>query len=328
MPAGRECRAVAWWMRVLRFGAPVVSVTAALLVVLSGCASDVSPRQLAEEYFNLGNAYYQLGDYGRSFEYYSRAVAISDDIPPVGYNLARLHEQRGEYTRAAEVLEGLLEDDPQNGLYRETYAFVLYRGGREEDARALYDELVREYPARIRIRFNLGTLELAADRPYRAFSVLRDGVAYAEEDSEYRWILAEAAQRSGDEGYAQAELEVYRALSADDPEGLAALAKRQAEWGYVLAAIEVLEEIPETVSADPDLLFLVGSLYLRETEEFDRGAEAVVDAVRGGYDPEAEDLQALLDELPDDERAILQERIDAAIPAEDPEPDGGDEGGQ
>ncbi|MFW5695922.1 MAG: tetratricopeptide repeat protein [Alkalispirochaeta sp.] len=314
-----------------------VLTAASLVVVLfaSGCRSDISSRELAEEYFNLGNAFFELGRYQDSFDYYSRAIELSPEIPAAGYNLARLHEQRGEYPAALDVLDDLLDEDPENGLYRETRAFVLFRDGQRRQAREEYTALIGEYPARVRLRYNLGLLELDADNADRAYQTLIDGVELAEEDAEYQWVLSEAAYRSGREDEAAEHLEVFRGLSAEEPEELARLADRQAEWGFYLSALEVLEEIPDTVDGDGDLLFLRGSVELRATDDFDRAVDSIAAAVRAGYDPEQETFADLLDTLPEDERTIIENRVrdvvedlEAVEDAQAGEEDEADEGGE
>jgi tetratricopeptide (TPR) repeat protein len=280
-----------------------------LSLVVSGCRSDISSRELAEEYFNLGNAFFELGRYQDSFEYYSRAIRLSDDIPAAGYNLARLHEQRGEYAEAVRVLDNLLVEDPDNGLYRETRAFVLFQQGERAAAREEYASLIEEYPARVRLRFNQGVLELDAGNEDRAYRILSEGVEFAEEDAEYRWLLSEAAYRSERVTEAREHLEVFRGLSADSPDELARLATRQAEWGFYLAALEIIEEIPERVERDPELLFLRASVELRATENFDRAVDSIAAAVRSGYDPEQEEFTDLLATLSEEERRIIESRV-------------------
>lgn len=289
--------------------AAVAALVLLISLLLVGCQTDLSSRELAEEYFNLGNAFFELGRYQDSFDYYSRAIRLSDDIPAAGYNLARLHEQRGEYAQAVRVLEDLLAEDPSNGLYRETRAFVRFQQGQRSAAREEYAEIIEEYPARVRLRYNLGVLELDAGNEDRAYRVLAEGIDLAEEDAEYRWVLAEAAFRTDRDAEALEHLEVFRGLSADSPDELARLAMRQEEWGFYLASLEILEEIPETVDRDPELLFVRGVVELRATDDFDRAVDSLAAAVRSGYDPEREEFTELLESLSEDERRIIEDRV-------------------
>lgn len=293
--------------------AAVAALVLLISLLLVGCQTDLSSRELAEEYFNLGNAFFELGRYQDSFDYYSRAIRLSDDIPAAGYNLARLHEQRGEYAQAVRVLEDLLAEDPSNGLYRETRAFVRFQQGQRSAAREEYAEIIEEYPARVRLRYNLGVLELDAGNEDRAYRVLAEGIDLAEEDAEYRWVLAEAAFRTDRDAEALEHLEVFRGLSADSPDELARLAMRQEEWGFYLASLEILEEIPETVDRDPELLFVRGVVELRATDDFDRAVDSLAAAVRSGYDPEREEFTELLESLSEDERRIIEDRVRAIM---------------
>lgn len=293
--------------------AAVAALVLLISLLLVGCQTDLSSRELAEEYFNLGNAFFELGRYQDSFDYYSRAIRLSDDIPAAGYNLARLHEQRGEYAQAVRVLGDLLAEDPSNGLYRETRAFVRFQQGQRSAAREEYAEIIEEYPARVRLRYNLGVLELDAGNEDRAYRVLAEGIDLAEEDAEYRWVLAEAAFRTDRDAEALEHLEVFRGLSADSPDELARLAMRQEEWGFYLASLEILEEIPETVDRDPELLFVRGVVELRATDDFDRAVDSLAAAVRSGYDPEREEFTELLESLSEDERRIIEDRVRAIM---------------
>lgn len=285
-------------------------------VLLSAGCSTVTTQQLAEEYFNLGNAYFELGRYEQSFDYYSRALELSDSIPAAGFNLARLHEQRQEWDAALSVIEDLRQADPSNGLYLETEAFLRYRNGEVASARDLYADLIREYPERRRLRYNLGLLEMGADEPERAWQALAGGLESARdaEDTAYLWLVAEAAWQTGRRDVALRQLEVFRELVTDNPGEQGALAGRLADWGYPLAALEILQQIPGEVDADPDLLFLTGRLYLEATDDFERGLEALVAAISAGFPSDDEEFGRLIEELPEDERELIEQRIEELNP--------------
>ncbi|MCG8479047.1 MAG: tetratricopeptide repeat protein [Spirochaetales bacterium] len=284
----------------------LVLLPIALLAV--SCVGNVNVRLIAEEYFNLGNIYFELGEYEISFEYYQRAIALTDEVPGAGYNLARLHERRDEFDEALAVLDELLADDPENGLYRETRAYVLFRAGRSDEARALYADLIEDHPARVRVRYNLAVFELSDERPREALEVLDGGIDFARDDAEYRWLAAEAAYLSEDEARAVRELELFRSLSEDDNERLGRLARRQAEWGFRLAALELLTAVPELAEEDASLRFLEARLYLLDTPEFDRGVGALELALDNGFD-DSDAIAELIEQLSEDEQEIIEALI-------------------
>jgi len=296
--------------RVTRF-ATAFAIIVGAVTLLASCASRVSYRALAEEYYNLGNAFFELGDYERSFQYYSRAVELDETLPATGYNLARLHIQRDEFDDALDLLSDLTDADPANSLYRETRAYTLYRAERIVEARAEYRDLIEAYPARSRIRYNLAVLELAEDRAAVARKVLEDGLDIAIDDGEYRWLLAEATYHDDDPEAAAGHLEVYRSHVEDEPDQLVRLAKRYAAWDFPLAALEVLNGMPDTVASDPDLRFLEARLYLTETPEFDRGITLLDEALTAGFDDSAA-LRELLEAVRPGDRSSVEEVITAS----------------
>ncbi|MFW5643646.1 MAG: tetratricopeptide repeat protein [Alkalispirochaeta sp.] len=288
-----------------------IAIVSVVTVTLTSCASRVSYRALAEEYYNLGNAYFELGEYERSFQFYSRAVDLDETLPATGYNLARLHIQREEYDDALDLLEELIDNDPTNGLYRETLAYTLYRADRVSAARDRYRELIELYPARSRIRYNLAVLELEEERPAAARGILEAGLETAEGDEEYRWLLAEASYLDDDPETAARHLEVFRTLVEEEPDQLTRLAKRYSAWDFSLAALEVLSGVPDTVDSDPELRFLEARLYLTETSEFDRGLTLLEEALAAGFD-DTEELKGLLDAVRAGDRSTVEAVIEAA----------------
>lgn len=310
-----------------RFYLAIVATVGVLIG--SGCASRVSYRELAQEYYNLGNAFFELGEYEASFQYYTRAIELDDQLPASSYNLARLLSQRGEHEQALTVIEELLEDDPDNSLFRETYAYIAYMAGEDRAARREYRALIAAFPARPRLRYNLARLEIDEDRPEIASEILLAGQEWAEDDGEYQWLAAEAAFRSDNVEDARKFLERFRSINREEPSELARLARRYAEWDFLLDAAEILETIPDLIAEDPSLRFLQSRLYLVGTGDFDGGIEALREALRSGFD-DSEELMHLLNEaFPEDRdtiESIYEEfGIDPATvgQSEEPDPDAG-----
>lgn len=276
-----------------------------MLVAAASC-STVRYDELAEEYFNIGNAYYEAGDFDRSFQYYTRALAYTNELPAAGFNLARLHLERGEPEDALEVIDELLVDDPENTLYLETRAYALVLLDRPEEAGAIYRALLTGGTVRPRVSYNLALLDLEADDPTSAWEVLEAGAPFASEDSEYVWLHAEAAFSDGREEEAIGRLERFGYLVAEKPSELARLARRYAEWDFNLAALDLIDTFEPTSEDEPALAFLEGALLLEATGDFEAGVEAIEHALATGY-RDREAYGELLESLPEDEAAILAE---------------------
>lgn len=278
--------------------------------VLVAC-STVRYDELAEEYFNLGNAYYEAGDYERSYQYYTRALEYADEFPAAGFNLARLHIERDEPAAALEIIDELLVDDPENTLYLETRAYALILLDRKDEARSLYRRLLTEDVVRSRITYNLALLELESGDSTAALAALDAGAPFAEDDRDYLWLHAEAAFAEGREDEAIALLERFGYLVAEDPQELARLARRYAEWDFNLAALDLLDSFEPAAEDVPGLTFLKGTLLLKATDDFDAGTEAIERALVAGF-RDRELYNDLLSSLPDDESVILREIAEAS----------------
>ncbi len=303
-----------------RAGAKWIAV-AAVLLIFGSCVSRVSYRELAQEYYNLGNAFFDIGDFERSYEYYTRALELDDSLPATGYNLARLHVQRGEYKEAEEVIARLIMNDPENSLYRETAAYIRFRAGFIDDARERYRALIDEFPGRSRLYYNLAVLEMGEERPAAAYRILNDGFPFARDDLDYLWLMAEAAYRGENHDEVERLLDRYRTTAQDDETALIQLAERYADWGYGLAALDVIGHLSDDARGRSDLAFLEAGLLLTGTTDFDRGIRRLRDALEGGFEDHDRLLSLLHDVPPGDEPTIRELLDEFEIPLEGPEID-------
>lgn len=302
---------------------PIVLV---LAVVVSGCMSTVTRSELAEEYFNLGNAYFESGELERSYEAYQRALAITDDLPAAGYNLARLHIDRGELGDALAVLDQLLEKDPENTLVLETKAYVTYLLDRIDQAVELYLRVLEMSPARTSAAYNVALVYNSQGQYEDAVSILERSLEFAEQDARYHWLLAEVAHASGREADALAALERFRRIEEDDAEEQTKLARRYFEWGYYLQAIDRYEELAIEAEDDSTAPFYLGAALLLATANVDRGFDNIQAALKAGFD-DAEAYAQLMTEIEEISEADFQRLEELARDAELELPDEDDSGG-
>lgn len=83
----------------------------------------------------LGDTYHQIGNDKKSDTYYEKALAFDDNNAVVLNNLAYYLSVRGEkLDKAEEYSRKSNELSPNNGTYQDTYAWVLYKLGRYDEA--------------------------------------------------------------------------------------------------------------------------------------------------------------------------------------------------
>lgn len=108
---------------------------------LFSCATGVSSRQIAGDYYMLAKGYADQKNYKKSAEYYKKARRQGDINLAASYELARVYALGGMYSDARLVLEDLLKEEPDNGLVLSAYAYVTTMTGDFEKSLEVYRKL-------------------------------------------------------------------------------------------------------------------------------------------------------------------------------------------
>ena len=128
---------------------------------LASCAS-TARRPAAQEWFDLGNAWLEKGDWKRAGEAYSRALALDPAYAGASFNLARAFTESGDYDRALQTLDALEKLDPGNVKILALRAYALYKKGDAKAALAVYRKLLKLDEFSADAVYNAALLELAS----------------------------------------------------------------------------------------------------------------------------------------------------------------------
>ena len=98
-------------------------------------------------YSTLGDAYHDKNDYKKSEEYYDKALSIAPKNAAVLNNYAYNLSLRSTSLEKARTLSyQSLEIDPNNPLYQDTYAWILYKMERYEEALEYITKALKQNP--------------------------------------------------------------------------------------------------------------------------------------------------------------------------------------
>lgn len=181
-------------------------------------------------YYNLGNAYFELGELDKAAEAYLESLRLDESLAEANYNLAYVFIERGNTERGRNILFELLEEDPDNTIVLNTVAYSYLEEKNQKKAHDYYERV----------------LEL---NPYNTEALYNSGVIL--------WGLAEIPEAR----------ERFLALYREDPErkeALYNLGALELEAGNRMRGIEYLEEYLEEVPDDVDALELSGGAYVEE----------------------------------------------------------------
>lgn len=306
-----------------RFGVPML-LSGLILVsgTLSGCVTGVSRKDLAREYYNLANAYFELEEFDEASEYYRKALQYDPSLVQGSYNLARLYIQDGRYDDAVVLLESLLERDPENLMVRETLGYALYRAGETGDAVAVFEDLAERSPLNARVLYNLGLVRYESEDYIGAAGPLEEAMRIAPEDLDVVRLLGFVRLETGDPEGGAALLERYNEGKPGDTRVLAALARAYRDQELYGEAVEAYTAYLAENPGDGAMWFEQAVVLLTAIEDADAGLEALGKAEEAEFD-DRERVAGLLDssELMDSEavRAYLSDFLSRLMepPAEE-----------
>ena len=314
----------------IKFGLALFSLS----IFLSSCETGVPPKEVAQVYYNLGNAYFELEKYSLAVSAYLNALALDNTLPQAGYNLARVYIESKDYEKGLAALAELLEQDPGNSLVLSTIGWTYYLSADYEKALETFDQILQRTPTDERGLYNAAVLSLKLDRKEAALGYFRRLYSKTEEaETLYRIASLYMDLRRWED--AIDALNEYLAKNPKDTAahydlGIAYTAERH--YGKALSMFQTGIELG---ADDPFFHFEKAVILLLYIENVDEGLKALKAAVEAGF-KDTDRISALLnaeellfkDEVKRffEEKNLLPEEPAAGLkPADETEVDGREE---
>jgi tetratricopeptide (TPR) repeat protein len=242
---------------------------------------------LAEEYFNLGNAFYDLEEYERAAEYYSEALALEPDLAPATFNLARAYIEAGASSDAIPVLEELRAGETENVLILESLAYAYSEQERYDAAARLYDEVLAESPYRISALYSAALVHLHLEDAARARALLQRAWEVDPDDLDVIFNYGRVLHLLGETETAVSILSEYAdEAPAAQTDRLLSVARIYAEARYFARALAVYDRVLAREADNARALFGEAELQLTAVEEPLAGIENLTAALEAGFDDE------------------------------------------
>lgn len=302
-----------------------VAAVSLLVLLFAACQSYVPREDLAEEYYNLGNAYFRLERYDEASDYYRRALTLSPTLERANYNLARSLIAAGNLSDAISLLEELRASDQESVRLTEALAYAELQAGNQDRAIALYEEVLELSPYRVNALYNLGVLARRAGNHQRAADLLARAGDAAPADLDVQFHLGLALLATEQPDRAIAALERY-AMDASEPPipRLIELSRAYEEARFFSRALDIYSSILDREEQHARALFGRARVLLTGAEEPEEGIAALTSALQAGFSDE-QALRELLARdgllVPGRVREVLEEN--GALP-EESSPDEGE----
>jgi len=284
----------------LRAGSALAVLVLAVFL-LGGCATaGENRRETARLYYNLGNAYSELGKDSQAAEAYESAWRLDSSLFQAGYNLARLHLASGRITQGRQLLEELLRKDGENGILLQALAWSYALEKDYGRAESIYLRVLELQPRNPTALYNLSRIYKIRENWTAAADLLDQLAELTDRPSGVpdtgALLLEEARFRVlGDQNGQALEILLYLKEKSPSQEAsllLGNLYNLQERYDEALAAYS---DAAEKGSAEGS--FYRGVLLLTIMEDREGGLKALGNALDRGFRDGAAAIQLL--ETPD-----------------------------
>ena len=261
-------------------------------LLLTGCAT--TRGGVASDYYNIGNAYLEMGDYDKAIQYYQNALRVDPTLVKADFNLAVAFARQKRTDEAVAVLKRLQRNDPQNTQLMSTLGWVDHMAGRDGDALEQYDAVLLLSPADQDALYNSGILLWKVDRKAEALERFRRVLANAPTDLDSLYAAASLLLSMDDPSGAADMLDRYLDKKPDDAEAWYMVAASAERLQKYTRALEAYDKIISLDSKQSDAWFGEARLLLTVIEDPQRGLDALGKALTGGFHDKVA-VKALLD---------------------------------
>jgi tetratricopeptide (TPR) repeat protein len=111
----------------------------AFLQAQKRCTSPTDTAFLVMLYSSLGDAYFYLKNYAKSDKYFDMALRLDADSYSIMNNYAYyLSLSNRRLKKALKMSKATIEADPENPVFLDTYAWILYRMGKYSDSKQIF----------------------------------------------------------------------------------------------------------------------------------------------------------------------------------------------
>ncbi|RYD39906.1 MAG: tetratricopeptide repeat protein, partial [Sphingomonadales bacterium] len=132
----------------------------------------------------------RIGRYEDAEKLLSRALQLAPGFGAARANLATVYYKQNRFAEAAETLDAVLGDDPDNPAHANLRAAALGRIGGYDEALALYEELTRRFPDHAKLWMSYGHLLKTVGRQDDSIAAYRRALDADPGLGEIWWSLA------------------------------------------------------------------------------------------------------------------------------------------
>jgi tetratricopeptide (TPR) repeat protein len=277
----------------------IIIITILFIQIFTGCVSSDARKELAREYYNLGNSYYTIQDFDRAVDFFNQALALDPKLLDAHYNLSLALIKQGRGEKAEALLLKLLEETPENISILQILSYSYFRQGKVVEAISVLDTILEISADNRDALYNKGLIywknneeEQAVEEFLKLLSVLPENGSQYYTDTLYN--LGRLFMDMKDARKAAAFLERYLVWKEEDVEVNLMLAESYKDMEQYGSSLEVYTRLLVLDSSISEAWMAQAEILLTKIQDPREGLKALDQALSRGFS-DHERLTALLD---------------------------------
>jgi len=264
-------------------------------IIFLSCTTGVSEKEAAEAYYNLGNTYFDLGEYSKAVRAYQRALQLDSSFSMASYNLARLYLETNDIDQSITVLNEILMEDSDNTIILNTLGYAYTLQERNQEALDIFLSILERSPYDSNALYNSAVLYWKLENREKALTQFQELYRNNPEDSDvlYNLGILEIELERPDGGIRY--LEEYRKQEPNDTDALTALGTLYEEEKYFDRALEIYNILTEKEGIPRDIYFRKARILLTAIGDGEAGLKALEEAYVSGFEDKGQ-YQALFED--------------------------------
>lgn len=262
-------------------------LTLVLLLFCVGCVSLKTQKELSEEYYNLGNDYFDLENYSRASELYLKSLSYNKNSKNATINLIMAYQNNKKYDDAEKLIISRYEEKTDD--YNKKLILLLGKNyfltNNFNGAINLFKEYTNTYPNDVAGFYNLGLSFLKLGD---ASTALENFLKAYEIDNTFVPVLYNIANYYYNEKMYKDALPYVTALAQKESNNdmvLYMYAKILYEFGEYETALEYAKKCYTIDSKNEDYYLLTARIYAKGFEDKKNTLYFIDKALEAGYKP-------------------------------------------
>lgn len=239
---------------------------------------------LAVEYFNVGNAFYEIDQFDKAIDYYDKVLDIDPDFHKARYNLVYIYVYKEDFKTAESHINYLNISGDNNLKIKKLSAYLKYSKGELNDSLDLYLDILNSGDSSEEIRLNIVKLYFQLEDYQKALDYVKELIG-DNEDVDLYYMAGLIADNARDLELAVGYYETCIELGSKEKDLLGNVLDIYLELSDFVNQKRIFELIIDASDGDvkANALFSLSKISLITDHDFSKGYSYLESAIEAGF---------------------------------------------